>query len=42
MMIFCLYLSRILCFAIAIVNRGEPAVRFIRAMKEYNLEHDLQ
>ena len=27
---------------IAIQNRGEPAVRFIRAMKEYNLELDLQ
>ena len=24
------------------MNRGEPAVRFIRAMKEYNLELDLQ
>ena len=24
------------------MNRGEPAVRFIRAMKEYNLELDLK
>jgi len=25
---------------IAIINRGEPAVRFLRALREYNLEHD--
>ena len=23
---------------IAVVNRGEPAVRFIRALREYNVE----
>ncbi|HXY14125.1 MAG TPA: carboxyl transferase domain-containing protein [Terriglobales bacterium] len=26
---------------VAIVNRGEPAVRFIHAVREYNQEHDL-
>ena len=25
---------------IAILNRGEPAVRFLRALREYNFEHD--
>ena len=25
---------------IAIVNRGEPAIRFIRALREYNLERE--
>ncbi len=27
---------------IAIVNRGEPAVRFIRAVRQYNREHKTQ
>ena len=26
---------------IAVLNRGEPALRFLRALKEFNIEHDL-